>query len=75
MAIDCDNMRTTPGQKPDDRGTNDAGGNSNPAVETNAIGHAQRFSGVVRLFRFLGSGVSRTGLYGGIISFVTRADQ
>jgi hypothetical protein len=46
-------MRTALGQKPHGRGANDAGGagdDGNPAVETNAIRHAWRFLGLVRLF-------------------------
>ncbi len=48
LAVDCDNMRATLGQKPHGRGANDAGGagdDGNPAIETNAIGHALRFPG------------------------------
>jgi hypothetical protein len=49
LAVDCDNMRTALGQQLHGSGADDAGGagdDGNPAIETNAIGHAWRFLGV-----------------------------
>jgi hypothetical protein len=59
-------MRTTLGQKLHGRVANDAGSagdDGNPAIETNAIGHAWRFLWVIRLFRIFGARASHGPLW------------
>jgi hypothetical protein len=48
VAVDRDNPRPALGQEPHRRGADDPGGagdDGNPAIQSNAIGHARRSSG------------------------------